>query len=703
MPCDQVEHILSDVADALGHAHAQGIIHRDVKPENIFVDERSGRALLSDFGIARSLDTDTQLTSAGVTIGTPTYMAPEQIDDAVLDGRSDLYSLGIVGWEMLTGQRPWNGESLYNILYHQKCDALPPIDTIRPETPTRLLAAVERLLEKSPSDRWSSASEFRAQLTATTPVVRRVRVPRVVDSSMDTVIIPKASTARPRGARLRTRLLQIGLPIAAGVFIVTRVFAAWPSFGARPRAHLTKRAHVPVQVAGVADAHTPSIEHAGTAAVLLPDDLTSGTRVLENDFHPVTSGESPNVTVPPPIATAIANSVPALAITHSTQELRAPKTLLPTEPSPVAMPELIRKSTNESMEPARHFSVATGVSHTCIVSPDGEIFCWGNDDRGQLGIGMTRRRAKETSIGNDHRFSTVALGLSHTCALTTDGNAYCWGSNEHGQLGDGATSQRSTPTRVSGGRTLRTVTTGLTHSCALTLDGGVLCWGNGAHGQLGTGERNDHTAPTAVITGAKFNAVVAGWNHTCALDDGGHAYCWGENDTGALGDGTTTDRQTPTPVRTSVRFVMLSAGSAHTCGITTSGEAYCWGQNRYGELGEGTTINRLMPTPVEGGMRFAAISAGGVHSCALTREHEAWCWGRNTYGQLGDGSSTSRTSPVRVAGSHPFVTLHAFGAHSCGTTTADELFCWGYNLDGQLGDGTREHRLRPTYVEKPIK
>jgi serine/threonine-protein kinase len=92
--------ILRDIGGALAHAHQKRIVHRDIKPENIYLDADSGRARLSDFGIARFWDHDTGLTLGGVAIGTPTYMSPEQIDGTELDGRSDLYSLGLIGWDL---------------------------------------------------------------------------------------------------------------------------------------------------------------------------------------------------------------------------------------------------------------------------------------------------------------------------------------------------------------------------------------------------------------------------------------------------------------------------------------------------------------------------------------------------------------------------------------------------------------------------
>lgn len=166
-PAERAERVLRDIAEALAFAHSHGVVHRDVKPENVFLDATSGRALLSDFGIAHSEDFDSRLTMDGAAIGTPAYMAPEQIDGAPANARSDLYSLGLVGWEMLTGVRPWDGDALYHVIYKQKHEQLTAIDSLRPgQVPPRLQYIVERMLQKKPAARWAGADGLLVALNA---------------------------------------------------------------------------------------------------------------------------------------------------------------------------------------------------------------------------------------------------------------------------------------------------------------------------------------------------------------------------------------------------------------------------------------------------------------------------------------------------------------------------------------------------------
>lgn len=184
LPIEAVEQVLRDLASALVYLHRNQVIHRDIKPENIFIEADTGRALLSDFGIAKTAgEARTSVTLTGVVIGTPAYMSPEQIDGGELTGRSDLYSLGMVGYEMLTGTRPWEGENLFGVIYKQKTERLPSLAQVRPDAPEKLRHLIERATEKDPAARWSDAPEFLANLTGTPVVPAAVPVERAVTVS----------------------------------------------------------------------------------------------------------------------------------------------------------------------------------------------------------------------------------------------------------------------------------------------------------------------------------------------------------------------------------------------------------------------------------------------------------------------------------------------------------------------------------------
>jgi serine/threonine protein kinase/uncharacterized protein YecT (DUF1311 family) len=168
---EDAESVLRDVATALGYAHRRGIVHRDVRPENVFLEKSTGRALLADFGIARRIEEDAPITLHGASLGTPQYMSPEQIDGREIDGRADIYSLGVLGWELLTGKRPWAGANLYSVIYKQKHEDLPRITSLRPRVPANLLFAIEGALAKDRTHRWQTTDQFLEELTYNPPPV----------------------------------------------------------------------------------------------------------------------------------------------------------------------------------------------------------------------------------------------------------------------------------------------------------------------------------------------------------------------------------------------------------------------------------------------------------------------------------------------------------------------------------------------------
>ena len=173
LPPDECARILREIAWALGYAHAQGVIHRDLKPDNIILERAAGRAVLTDFGIARRLETS-GLTAAGELVGTPEFMSPEQATGGALDGRADLYALGVVAFYALAGRLPFEASTVPAMLIKQATEPAPPVSRHAPGAPRALAQAVMRCLEKKPADRFADAGSFAAALSVALEARREV-------------------------------------------------------------------------------------------------------------------------------------------------------------------------------------------------------------------------------------------------------------------------------------------------------------------------------------------------------------------------------------------------------------------------------------------------------------------------------------------------------------------------------------------------
>jgi tetratricopeptide (TPR) repeat protein len=211
LPADVVVRVISDVADALDYAHANGIIHRDIKPENILLE--GDRSIVADFGVARAVDevSGTQLTSSGMALGTPAYMSPEQSESSKADARSDLYSLGCVLYEMLSGHTPFGGRTPQEVLARHSVDPIPPIRSARPDLSLDVEAVVAKALAKAPPDRYQNGRAFADALAA--------------------AIANGPQAARPR--RARWLLAGVLTAAAAGVGFLSRYSTTEAAFQSR--------------------------------------------------------------------------------------------------------------------------------------------------------------------------------------------------------------------------------------------------------------------------------------------------------------------------------------------------------------------------------------------------------------------------------------------------------------------------------------
>jgi serine/threonine protein kinase len=168
LDAEEARTLLVHMADALDYAHRQGVVHRDIKPDNILIDEASGFPMLTDFGIAKAPIGDTQLTTAGQFMGTPDYMSPEQVSGKHEVGpASDLYSLGIVGYQMLSGRLPFEAATPMDAMTQRLTQAPRPLRAAAPDLSDDLITAVNGCLHQEPAKRWPDAKSFRSALAAT--------------------------------------------------------------------------------------------------------------------------------------------------------------------------------------------------------------------------------------------------------------------------------------------------------------------------------------------------------------------------------------------------------------------------------------------------------------------------------------------------------------------------------------------------------
>jgi alpha-tubulin suppressor-like RCC1 family protein len=293
--------------------------------------------------------------------------------------------------------------------------------------------------------------------------------------------------------------------------------------------------------------------------------------------------------------------------------------------------------------------VAAGAEHTCAISQSGGLWCWGRNTYGQLGLGAYQDRLQPTPVpGLESGVLGLALGTYHSCAITADRRLACWGRNLYGQLGNGNTLGQSSPVLVPELEEVAEVAAGRDHTCARTADRVVRCWGSQQQGQLGNGvvSTNPSLLPGPVVgLAGGATAITAGRSHTCAIDSAGAAKCWGNAFLGALGNGDNVgSRSTPVQVvGLDSGVAAIGAGSYHTCAALTAGGLRCWGNNAEGQGGIGSfeppSNVLLLPQPVLGlAGAVKAVSAGTSHTCAIRADDDALhCWGWHQHGQLGLG------------------------------------------------------------------
>lgn len=348
--------------------------------------------------------------------------------------------------------------------------------------------------------------------------------------------------------------------------------------------------------------------------------------------------------------------------------------------------------------------ITTGSEHSCAVLDDRDLWCWGTNGRGELGVpGAQPSPARITSD-----VITAAAGGhegdAHTCWIEDrTGILRCTGSNTDGQLGVGDYEDRASGTVVAG--EYRAVATGDRHTCAIRRDGSMACWGSSSNGKLGIGtDVGDPNTPRDVETTLSWLDVCAGATHTCALAEDRTLHCWGLNDCGALGLGADRERKlVPTALGLGGGWLEVACGAFHACALDAEGEIHCWGGGSNGNLGRGSFEDSGEPRPIDRAGPFESLACGGSHCCAIDATTAGLvCWGGDAAGEIGVGSpGMTYTRPVELLPITRWISVSAGTSHTCAISSDRSVWCWGDNSTAALGieGGSRSVPARVCFSE----
>ncbi|MDB4982096.1 MAG: regulator of chromosome condensation [Myxococcales bacterium] len=375
--------------------------------------------------------------------------------------------------------------------------------------------------------------------------------------------------------------------------------------------------------------------------------------------------------------------------------------------------------------------LATGDQHSCVLLANGTVYCWGANDRGQLGDNTILNRNAATLVASDtsnnkfDRVVDISAGGAHTCAVKNDKTTWCWGDNNYGQLGttpNGTDDSTHRPLKVANRDTDTAVRVGGNVTCVIDGAKKVSCFGQNDHAQVGHAPGSLPSDRTCTVAAVPYpcsstpviidsmpsadDLAVAG-SYAC-IQTGMLVRCWGWEEQGRL----TTDDAGPVgqPIGTTIQTTAgpLNAVTALSLGegvamAVSGGKAFAWGPNTDGEIGIGNQTNQLRAVPWGGdaGVAVTAVAASLEHACILGGGIVR-CVGFNAFGELGIGTLNATSGASYSTPPGPVVTSAASGAppladvvrvaagayHTCAVTAASKVLCWGSNQSSQLGYDT---------------
>lgn len=361
----------------------------------------------------------------------------------------------------------------------------------------------------------------------------------------------------------------------------------------------------------------------------------------------------------------------------------APAAAPPAPPPPLALPRETEPAPSAERAPggraaAPQLGLALGANSACVQAR-GALYCWKREQPPKLPI--TKHLAPMPGLT---AVSDVGMGYAHGCALAAGGRVFCWGKNDRGQLGAGLPdTERAEPVRVPGIEGARALAVGHWHSCALLSDGSVSCWGWNVHGQTGSDvyyapEARELVRPEPVAGLSRVSGLEAGRDQTCALV-GAAVSCFGTSYLSSQKRARGWHHNEPWPVPELSDLISLSLHDETACGVFAGGGVGCWGSGAFSLLpSRPLGTDRVMSIEVAGATR---VVTGAHHACAITERGRVSCWGIDGGGRLGRGrviEGWDASGPEEIPGLSGVTDLALDALSTCAVTSRQELWCWGH-------------------------
>jgi len=340
-------------------------------------------------------------------------------------------------------------------------------------------------------------------------------------------------------------------------------------------------------------------------------------------------------------------------------------------------------------------SFGLGVSSAAVapVLPQ-QLWSWGRNDYGQLGIGANPDRSSPVQVGALTTWAEVSGGGGFTAAVTTSGTLFSWGNGGDGRLGQGESSiSRSSPVQVGALADWAKVHTGQAFCAAIKTNSTIWSWGSNYNGQLGRNSNNgsstlaQRASPVQIGSLTNWARVSVGARFCMAVKTDGTMWSWGRNTYGELSQNDTDDRSSPVQVGSLTTWSKTAAGYNHCLAIRTNGTLWSWGRNLSGQLGHNNNIERSSPVQIGALTTWAEIAAGDNFSLAITTSGTLFAWGGSSAGQTGINTNQNASSPVQVGALTGWSQVSAGSEFGIARKTDGSIWSWGNQQFGRLGQG----------------